>query len=177
MSNTFFNFNNVEKQSNYPLIPDGTLAKVRLDIKPGGYNNPEEGWDSNMATLGQSGAVYLKCEYKILSGAYKGQKVFSLIGLHSQKSPLYQQMGRALILGILESSRRVYSKDRSEEAIKKRRISSLSDLDNLTFIAEISIGKDMKGEPKNEIKKAITPDHPEYSKLMQDDQEDGNSPF
>jgi len=177
MSNTFFNFNNVEKQSNYPLIPDGTLAKVRLDIKPGGYNNPEEGWDSNMATLGQSGAVYLKCEYKILSGAHKGQKVFSLIGLHSQKSPLYQQMGRALILGILESSRGVYSKDRSEEAIKKRQISSLSDLDNLTFVAEISIGKDMKGEPKNEIKKAITPDHPEYSKLMQDDQEDGNSPF
>ena len=61
MSNTFFNFNNVEKQANYPLIPDGTLVKVRLDIKPGGYNNPEEGWDSNMATLGQSGAVYLKC--------------------------------------------------------------------------------------------------------------------
>jgi hypothetical protein len=177
MSNTFFNFNNVEKQANYPLIPDGTLVKVRLDIKQGGYNNTDEGWDSNMATLGQSGAVYLKCEYKILSGTYKGQKVFSLIGLHSQKSPLYQQMGRALILGILESSRGVYSKDRSDEAIKKRQISSLSDLDNLTFIAEISIGKDMKGEPKNEIKKAITPDHPEYYRLMKDDQEDGNSPF
>jgi len=177
MSNTFFNFNNVEKQANYPLIPDATLAKVSLDIKPGGYNNSKEGWDGNMATLGQSGAVYLKCEYKVLSGTYKGQRVFSLIGLHSEKSPLYQQIGRQLILGILESSRGVHSKDKSEEANKQRQINGLSDLDNLTFLAEISIGKDMKGNLKNEIKKAITPDHPEYYKLMKDDQENGKSPF
>ena len=54
MANSFLNFNNVERQSNFPLIPDKTLAKVRLDIKQGGYNNSEQGWDANMATLGTS---------------------------------------------------------------------------------------------------------------------------
>lgn len=177
MSNTFLDFNNVERQAAYPLIPEGTLAKVRLDIKQGGYNKPEEGWDANMATLGQTGAVYLKCEYKILSGEYKGQKVFDNIGLYSQKSQLYQEIGRQRILGILESSRGISSKDKSEIALKKRHIKRLADLDNTTFVAEISIGKNANGGAKNVIKKAITIDHLEYSKLMQDDLSDDNMPF
>lgn len=177
MANSFLNFNNVERQSNFPLIPDKTLAKVRLDIKQGGYNNSEQGWDANMATLGKTGAVYLKCEFKILSGEYKGQKVLSLIGLHSEKSPLYQQIGRQFLLDIIESSYGIDPKDCSDIANKKRQIKSLADLDNLTFIAEISVGKDANGNPKNEIKKAIAVDNPEYVRLMKDSHEDSNIPF
>jgi len=168
MANSFLNFNNVERQPNFPLIPDKTLTKGRVDIKQGGYNNDKEGWDAGMATLGKTGAVYLKCEFKILSGEYKGQKVLSLIGLHSEKSPLYQQIGRQFILAILESARGIDPKDTSDIANSKRQIKSLADLDNITFISEISIGKDAHGNPKNEIKKAIAVDHPEYGTLMGD---------
>jgi hypothetical protein len=113
MANSFLNFNNVERQSNFPLIPDKTLAKVRLDIKQGGYNNEKEGWDANMATLGKTGAVYLKCEFKILGGEYNGRKVLNLIGLYSEKSPLYQEIGRHLLLSIIESSQGIDPKDDS----------------------------------------------------------------
>ena len=177
MANSFLNFNNVERQSNFPPIPDKTLAKVRLDIKQGGYNNEKEGWDANMATLGKTGAVYLKCEFKILGGEYKGRKVLSLIGLYSEKSPLYQQIGRQLILGIIESSRGIDPKDNSEVAIKRRQLNSLADLDNTIFVAEISVGEDANGNPKNEIKKAIAVDHPEYKALMKDGHEDDKLPF
>lgn len=173
MANSFLNFNNVERKSNFPLIPDKTLAKVRLDIKQGGYNNEKEGWDAGMATLGKSGAVYLKCEYKILSGEYKGRVVLCLIGLHSDKGPEFQQIGRRHILGILESSFGIDPKDDSDIANRKRHIRSLADLDNLEFIAEISVGKDANGNPKNEIKKAIAVTHPEYVRLMEND----NMPF
>jgi hypothetical protein len=173
MTNTFLNFNNVERQNNFLLIPEKTLAKVRLDIKQGGYNNEKEGWDAGMATFGKTGAVYLKCEYKILSGEYKGRVVLSLIGLHSEKSPLYQQIGRQFILGIIESSRGIDPNDNSEAAAKKRQLNSLSDLDNLTFVAEISVGKDANGNPKNEIKKAVPVTHSKYGILMDGD----NLPF
>jgi hypothetical protein len=43
----------------------------------------------------------------------------------------------------------------------------------LEFVAEISVGKDANGNPKNEIKKAIAVTHPEYVRLMEND----NMPF
>lgn len=173
MANSFLNFNNVERQSNFPLIPDKTLAKVRLDIKQGGYNNDKEGWDASMATLGKTGAVYLKCEFKILGGEYNGRKVLNLIGLYSEKSPLYQEIGRQFLLAIIESSFGIDPKDDSDIANRKRHIKSLADLDNLEFVAEISVGKDANGNPKNEIKKAIAVNNPEYKTLM----ENNNMPF
>lgn len=103
--------------------------------------------------------------------------MLSLIGLHSEKSPLYQQIGRQFLLDIIESSYGIDPKDCSDISNKKRQIKSLSDLDNLTFIAEISVGKDANGNPKNEIKKAIAVDNPEYVRLMKDSHEDSNIPF
>jgi hypothetical protein len=150
----------------YPLIPEGTIVKVRLDIQQGGFNDESEGWTKGMATRGQTGAVYLKCEYKIQDGKFQGRKIWSLIGLHSNKSDVYKTMGRVLIKEILESSRGIDPKDESDVANKKRSIESLADLDNIVFVAEISIGTNQKGEGKNEIKKAITSDHQDYSKYM-----------
>ena len=31
-------------QSNGNVIPKGTLAKVRLTIRPGGFDDPSQGW-------------------------------------------------------------------------------------------------------------------------------------
>jgi hypothetical protein len=164
--NSTLNFAGATREPQYPLIQAGTLVKVRLDIQQGGYNDESRGWTHNMATQGQTGAVYLKCEFKILDGEFKGRKIWSLIGLHSPKGDTYEKMGRILIKQILESSRGIDPNNTSEEANKKRCITSLADLDNITFIAEVSVGTDHKGNPKNEIKKAITIDHSEYLKHM-----------
>lgn len=170
---SLLNFAGAAREPQYPLIQAGTLAKVRLDIQQGGFNDESRGWTKGMATRGMTGAVYLKCEFKILEGEFQSRKIWSLIGLHSPKGDSYEMMGRVLLKEILESARGIDPKDTSDIANKKRSIESLADLDNLTFVAEISVGKNHKGEDKNEIKKAITPAHPEYTKLMGGDE----SPF
>ena len=44
---TFFDFNSAAEQSSYDLIPKGTMVRVRMTIKPGGYDDPSQGWTDN----------------------------------------------------------------------------------------------------------------------------------
>ena len=52
-----------DAQSNTNLIPKGTLAKVRLTIRPGGFDDASQGWTGGYATRGSTGAVYLNGEF------------------------------------------------------------------------------------------------------------------
>jgi hypothetical protein len=159
-------FNDAESQS-FDLIPKGTMAKVRLTIRPGGYNDEQQGWTGGYATRNaNTGAAYLNCEYTILEDKYARRKVFSLIGLMSPKGPEWANMGRSLVRGILNSAHGISDKDSSPQAQAKRRIRSFADLDGLEFLARIDIGKDTSGEDKNEIRVAVTPDHKDYAAYM-----------
>ena len=95
-------FNNSENQSNFDLIPNNTLAKVRMSIKPGGYDDPNQGWVGGYATKNDAtGSVYLSCEFVILEGLYAKRKVWGIIGLYSNKGPEWGNMGRSFIKAIL----------------------------------------------------------------------------
>ena len=153
-------------QSNTNVIPKGTLAKVRLTLRPGGFDDPSQGWTGGWARRAATGAVYLDAEYTVLEGPYARRKVWSLIGLYSPKGPDWANMGRGLIRGILNSARGVSDKDNSPEAQARRRINGFGDLDGVEFIARIDIGTDTNGEDKNEIRSAVTPDHKEYAAVM-----------
>jgi len=155
-----------DAQSNPNLIPKGTTAKVRLTIRPGGFDDPSQGWTGGYATRGDSGAVYLNAEFTVLEGPYARRKIFTLIGLYSPKGPEWANMGRALIRGMLNSARGISDKDTSPEAQAARRISGFRDLDGLEFLARVDVGDDVNGDPKNEIRKAITPDHRDYARYM-----------
>ena len=158
------NFN--DAQSNTNLIPKGTLAKVRLTIRPGGFDDASQGWTGGYATRSSSGAVYLNGEFTVTEGEYARRKIFSMIGLHSPKGPDWANMGRGLLRGMLNSAHWGSDKDMSAEAQAARCISGFADLDGIEFIARIGVGKDASGEEKNEIRGAITPDHREYAQLM-----------
>jgi hypothetical protein len=157
-------FNDAKQVAN--LIPKGTLCKVRLTIRPGGHDNQSQGWIGGYATLATSGAVYLDCELTVLEGPYAKRKVFTRIGLHSPKGPNWANMGRGLIRSILNSARGISDKDDSTSAQDARRINSFADLDGLEFVARIDVGKDANGDPRNDIRTAVTPDHKEYWALM-----------
>jgi hypothetical protein len=160
------NFNDATDQVSYELIPHKTIAKVRLMLKKGNHVTDEfkDGW----ATLSKAGSsIYLACEFVILSGEYENRKVWSNIGLHSDKSTLYAEIGRDTIRAILNSARGLHSKDKSPEAEKLRTIKSFADLDNLICVAEITIN-DQGDKPRNEIKTIITPDHIEYIEFMEE---------
>ena len=160
------NFNDAEDQMSYELIPHKTIAKVRLLLKKGNHVTKE--WPDGYTTKSKAGtSIYLACEFVILSGEFEHRKIWSNIGLHSDNSEKYSEIGRSMIKAILNSARGLHSKDKSPEAEKQRQINSFTDLDNLICVAEITIN-DQGDKPRNEIKTIITPDHVRYSEFMEE---------
>src|SRR5690606_27489049 len=100
MTGSWNDFNDAKQNSN--IIPKGTLAKVRLTIRPGGFDDPAQGWTGGYATRGTTGSVYLSGEFTVLEGPYARRKIFTLIGLYSPKGPDWANMGRSLIRGMLD---------------------------------------------------------------------------
>ena len=164
MTGLWNDFNSAQDNAN--LIPKGTLAKVRLTIRPGGFDDPAQGWTGGYATRGAGGAVYLSGEFTVLEGPYARRKIFTLIGLYSPKGPDWANMGRSLIRGMLNSARGISGKDASPQAQAARRIGGFADLDGIEFVARIDVGDDTNGEQKNEIRGAVTPDHRAYAQLV-----------
>lgn len=154
--------NDADEQQDFDLIPPGTIAKVRMTIKQGGYNDPARGWTARYATRSESGAIYLKCKFTILGGEYNGRHVWSLIGLDSPKGPEWNRMGRAFMKGIINSAYGLAPDDVSPEAVAKRHI-SFPLLNGIAFFARIDVEKDKdRGEERNVIKFAVTKGHKGY---------------
>lgn len=167
MTSTWNDFNSADDQNNFDLIPKGTLVKVRMTIKPGGHDDQSQGWTGGYATQSHTtGSVYLNCEFVVLEGAHARRKMWSLIGLHSNKGPEWANMGRAFVKGILNSANALHPQDNSEQAQQSRRINGFSDLDGIEFVAKVEMDKDQYGDDKNVIKMAITPDKKEYAGVM-----------
>ena len=161
---SWYDFNDAQSNSN--LIPKGTLAKVRLTIRPGGFDDASQGWTGGYPTRGSTGAVYLNGEFTVTEGQYARRKIFTLIGLYSSKGPDWANMGRSMIRGMLNTARGISDKDQSPQAQAARRINGLGDLDGIEFLARIDVGTGASGGDKNEIRSAVTPDHRDYAQHM-----------
>lgn len=157
-------FNDAQAQSNsFELIPNGTIAQVRMTIKPGGYDDHSQGWSEGYATLStQTGAVYLACEFVVLEGPYAKRKLWSNIGLHSPKGPAWANMGRSFIRAALNSAHGLAPGDSSSHAAACRRIRSFADLDGLEFTVRIEQEKDGRDELRNVVRSVIEPGHAAY---------------
>ena len=160
-------FNDAEDQRDFALIPPKTLAKVIMTIRPGGYDDPSQGWTGGYATRSdKTDAVYLNGKFTILEGPFAKRVVFGLIGLYSPKGPDWTQMGRSFLRAILNSARGISPADQSPQAQTARRIRGFADLDGIEFVARIDVEKDQNGEEKNVVKAAIQPDNKNYPALM-----------
>jgi len=162
------NFNDADTQSSYDVIPAKTLAKVRMTLKPGGVDNAHLGWTGGYATRNlETGSAYLSAEFVILEGPFAKRKVWSLIGLHSEKGPDWANMGRAFVRAVLNSARGIHPQDQSPQAQQARCIHGFADLDGIEFVARIDVEKDQRsGEDRNVIRAVIEPSHKEYAVLM-----------
>lgn len=157
-------FNDAEEQSDFGLIPKGTVVRLRMTVKPGGYDDASQGWTGGYATQSNdTGSVYLAAEFVVLEGEFGKRKVFSNVGLYSPKGETWGQMGRSFIRAALNSARGVLPQDTGPQATAARRIQGLHELDGLEFVARIDVEKDGKGEQRNVVKYAIEPDQPEYA--------------
>ncbi|AJY68775.1 hypothetical protein RW64_03750 [Geobacter sulfurreducens] len=164
---TWNDFNDAEQQHDFDLIPKGTVARLRMTIKPGGYDDPSQGWTGGYATQSfDTGSVYLACEFVVLEGEYAKRKLWSNVGLYSPKGPTWGQMGRSFVRAALNSARNVHPQDMSPQAAAARRIQGLHELDGLEFVGRIDVEKDAKGELRNVVKLAVEPGTPEYAQAM-----------
>ncbi|MDP6404653.1 MAG: hypothetical protein QF797_05565, partial [Alphaproteobacteria bacterium] len=98
----------------------------------------------------------------ITEGPFARRRVWSLIGLISQKGPEWGNMGRSFVRGILNSARGLSDKDNSPQAQAARRINGLAELDGIEFLAKIDVGKDQNGDAKNEIRFAVAPNQKDW---------------
>ena len=166
--NNWNDFNDAEsQQSGFDLIPKGAIVPVRMTLKPGGYDDPTQGWSGGYAAQSfDTGSVYLAAEFVVTAGDHAKRKMWSNIGLHSQKGPIWGQMGRSFIRAALNSARNVHPQDNSPQAASARRIQGFHELDGLEFLARVDVEKDGKGLDRNVVKLAVEPDHPDYAKFM-----------
>ena len=96
-----------------------------MTLRPGGFDDPSQGWTGGYAKRGTTGSVYLDAEYTVLEGQYAKRKIWSLIGLFSPKGPDWANMGRAYVRSVLNSARGLSEKDNSPQAQNARRIAGL----------------------------------------------------
>jgi len=166
--NNWQDFNDAEaQQGGFDLIPKGALVRVRITIKPGGHDDPAQGWTGGYATESfDTGSVYLACEFVVLEGPFAKRKMWSNIGLQSRKGPTWGQMGRSMIRAILNSARNIHPQDNGPQAAAARRIQGFNELDGIEFLARVDVEKDAKGEDRNVVKLAVEPDHKDYTALM-----------
>lgn len=166
-TNNWNDFNDADaQQSGFDLIPKGTVVPVRMTIKPGGYDDQEQGWGGGYATESfDTGSIYLAAEFVVIAGDHAKRKMWSNIGLYSRKGPTWGQMGRSFIRAALNSARNVHPQDNGPQAAAARRIQGFHELDGLEFLARVDIEKDGKGQDRNVVKVAVEPDHPDYAKL------------
>ena len=164
---SFFDFNTADQQQSFDLIPKGTLARVRMSIKPGGFDDASQGWTGGWATESfDTGAVFLSCEFVLMEGPFAKRKLWNNIGLHSAKGPTWGNMGRTFVRAALNSARHILPADNTPQAQAARRIGGFGDVNGLEFAVRIDIEKDAKGEDKNAIKSVIEPDHKDYAAIM-----------
>lgn len=155
--------NDAETQQPFNLIDEGTIVKVHMDIRPGGHDDAEKGWDGGYAKLNkQSGAIYLDCQFTVMEGEYAKRKIWSKIGLHSEKGPNWHNMGKSFMKAIVDSAYGFSRKDQSEKAVTTRNTCSFHDLNGIEFTAKIDIETDDKGKKKNIIQTALTVDDEGY---------------
>lgn len=160
-------FNAAEEQQEFDIIPAGTITKVRMTIKPGGYDDPARGWTDGYTTFNpQTGTAYLSCEFVVVGGKYDKRKLWDIIGLHSPKGPEWENKGRSTVKGILNSARNIDPIDNTPQAQQARCIpQGFRELDGIEFVAKIGKKKDDYGV-KNSLQLAITREHKDHANVM-----------
>jgi hypothetical protein len=135
-----YDFNDAESNTGTgDLIPKGTVAPVRLSIRPGSVG--DGGWLSTSAT---SSYQWLDCEFTITGGPFARRKFWTLL-MAGHDTPNEEKVAKTLgitrskLRGILESARGIDPSDMSEPAKAKRIVNGYGDFDGMEFVAKIGV--------------------------------------
>jgi hypothetical protein len=138
-------FNDAKPQASteFELIPDGTIAPVRLTVR--GEKLTKAG-DARM----------LDCEYIVTAGTYAKRQVWTNMMITSNGSDGHDKavsITMSSVRAMLESAYGLAEDDKSPDAMQARTINDWSDLDGLEFVAKFGIekSKDPQYPDKNKL--------------------------
>ncbi|GHS95157.1 hypothetical protein AGMMS49949_09360 [Alphaproteobacteria bacterium] len=143
------------------LIPEGTIVKVRMSIRHGGY-----GQDGILTKSRKTGTLYCDAMLIVSEGIFVTRKIFERLGVQDP-DPYNKWVQKSLqrLRSILESTHNIMPTDTSEHAKEKRRIKSYADFNGLEFLIKVGIEKPQNPQYKTEncVLGIVTPDWKEYT--------------
>ena len=167
MTETNFDFNQVDPQRSFEVVPENTIVELHLKIHPGGAG--DDGWLKRAADGKSEG---LACECTVVDAEYAKKKLKLWLTLtlrgttpgHAEAGEISMRTLRA----ILESAKGIRPDDNSEAAQNARKPASWADFDGLRFLARLGVRPPEKGYPaKNTIIEVITPDKQKWKQPEQ----------
>jgi len=169
-----FDFNDAEPQMGPigELIPDGTFARLKLKIRPGGVDGAVPA-DKGLLRSAKSGdAKMLDCELIVMSGPYARKRLWQNFTVAGGKTDdkgqsIAWKISKSTFRAMIESATGIDPKDMSDAAKQKRTIQSLSQLQGIEFAARIMIEP---GEPgyrdQNRLANVVIRGEPNYEAIM-----------
>lgn len=155
------------------LIPDGTFAKVRLSIRPGGTDGATP-MDARLLKASQSSdARMLDCEFTILDGPYARRKFWQSFTVSGGKvdekgQSIGWKISKTTFRAMIESALGLDPRDDSAATKAKRVVPGLKHLDGIVFAARIMVepASSPQFRDQNRIANVVVPDEPNYGAIM-----------
>lgn len=155
------------------LIPDGTFAKIRLSIRPGGVNGSTPMDAGLLKAASESDAKMLDCEFTVVEGPFVRRKFwqnFTVAGgkLDDKGQSKGWNISKASFRAMVDSALALNPKDMSEATKAKRLIQGLKQLDGIVFAARIMVepASDPKYRDQNRLANVVLPDEAQYAAVM-----------
>jgi hypothetical protein len=155
------------------LIPDGTFARVKMTIRPGGVNGSTP-IDVGLLKASQSSdAKMLDCEFTVVAGPYARRKFwqnFTVAGgkLDEKGQSKGWNISKSTFRAMIDSALGLDPKDESAAAKQKRVIQGLKQLDAIVFAARIMIepASGPQYKDQNRLANVVLPGEPQYTATM-----------
>lgn len=155
------------------LIPDGTFAKIKMTIRPGGLNG-STAMDAGLLKASQSSdAKMLDCEFTVVEGIYARRKFwqnFTVAGgkLDEKGQSKGWNIAKSTFRAMVDSALGLDPKDESPAAKQKRVIQGLKQLDGIVFAARIMVepASNPQYKDQNRLANVVLPGDPEYAATM-----------
>jgi hypothetical protein len=170
-----FDLNDAQPQSGPlgELIPDGTFAKLVMNIRPGGVSGTAPMDVGLLKPSSSSDALMLDCEFTVVNGPYAKRKfwqMFTVSGgkLDDKGVSKGWNISKSILRAMIDSALGLDPKDMSEAAKSKRVINGLKEFDGIQFAARIMIEPNSNSQypDQNKLANVVLPGEPQYAAIM-----------
>lgn len=155
------------------LIPDGTFARIRMSIRPGGVDGSVPMDRGLLKASATSDAKMLDAEFTVLDGPFAKRKFwqnFTVAGGKVDDKGVSKgwNISKGAFRAMVDSALGLDPHDVSEAAKQKRVIQGLKQLDGIAFAARIMIepASNPQYNDANKLANVVLPSEPQYGAIM-----------